>query len=438
MIKSNLTAILSVAIIVLFFITGLAFGEDALNVSETGRVGVGTITPGARLDIADNGYTGSVLFNIKSDDTGPWSLNLRQDTAAQDWGMYIDNSDNLHLYDRTDSRDVMIWDGSGNVGLGTSSPTQKLDVRGAIRQVMNSNYDLWIQGGASTASGDDRNLAILGIDEDYGDTLYINYASEYANGTVIGGPATISSVVFTPAVGNYYDSNNYTKLYLTASSTTPEANLYAQTNGTSNYAFIKVRTDYGAYLTLRSYNSGSNDEMINLYGDSFYPGNNHGTDLGTSAKAWDEAYARNWHNVADLSIMDDMDDLAVLHAIKGSGTRDPITGFELIDDNTLDERILSKYEEDTPIYPQFDEDSGIPEGFIQRYHSKGEIQRTDDGRPYFTNLSMFSLLIGAIKQLDNKYEAHIDEYNALQSQVEKQQAQIEQLKSELEALKGNK
>ncbi|MBW3003690.1 hypothetical protein KY337_03940 [Candidatus Woesearchaeota archaeon] len=84
---------------------------------------------------------------------------------------------------------------TGNVGVGTSTPTQKLDVRGPIRNKYDgTNYDLWLQGGASTASGDDRNLAILGVNEESGDTLYINYAGEYAGGTVLGGKVCIGGV----------------------------------------------------------------------------------------------------------------------------------------------------------------------------------------------------------------------------------------------------
>lgn len=82
----------------------------------------------------------------------------------------------------------LIYDSGTNVGIGTALPTQRLDVQGgAIRQNINTTYDVWYQGGASTAGGDARNLAVLGTDEDSGDMLYVNYAGEYGAGTTLGG-----------------------------------------------------------------------------------------------------------------------------------------------------------------------------------------------------------------------------------------------------------
>ncbi|MCX6328321.1 MAG: tail fiber domain-containing protein, partial [Bacteroidia bacterium] len=73
---------------------------------------------------------------------------------------------------------------NGKVGIGTSTPTHLLDLRGELRITQSTSYDVWIQGGSVT-SGDDRNLAIVGSDEDSGDKLMINYGSEYAAGTEI-------------------------------------------------------------------------------------------------------------------------------------------------------------------------------------------------------------------------------------------------------------
>ena len=81
---------------------------------------------------------------------------------------------------------------SGNVGIGTTAPTHLLDVRGQTRMTTGGNYDVWIQGGAAT-SGDTRHLAILG--QVAQDKLYINYSSEYTNGTVIGGDTVMQGSV---------------------------------------------------------------------------------------------------------------------------------------------------------------------------------------------------------------------------------------------------
>jgi hypothetical protein len=71
---------------------------------------------------------------------------------------------------------------NGSVGIGTALPSERLDVRGCIRNTTNATYDVWIQGGAAS-SGDARNLALLG---DIGtDKLFLNYGGEYAGGTII-------------------------------------------------------------------------------------------------------------------------------------------------------------------------------------------------------------------------------------------------------------
>lgn len=75
---------------------------------------------------------------------------------------------------------------AGNVGIGTTNPSHRLDIRGPIRNTHSTTYDVWIQGGAA-GSGDDRNLALIGEDEDSGDRLILNWGTEYAAGIYMGG-----------------------------------------------------------------------------------------------------------------------------------------------------------------------------------------------------------------------------------------------------------
>lgn len=79
----------------------------------------------------------------------------------------------------------------GKLGINTKIPTHQVDVRGQMRITESSSYDVWIQGGSST-SGSSRNLAVVG--DVPGDKLYLNYGSEYTNGTIIGGNVGIGTI----------------------------------------------------------------------------------------------------------------------------------------------------------------------------------------------------------------------------------------------------
>ena len=79
-----------------------------------------------------------------------------------------------------------------------------------INDLPSSTYDVWIQGGTAS-SGDARNLAILG--QSALDALYINYFSEYAGGTYIGGPVSIIgsgtlNVAGSVTAAAYYQSSD--------------------------------------------------------------------------------------------------------------------------------------------------------------------------------------------------------------------------------------
>lgn len=131
--------------------------------------------------------------------------------------------------------------GSDNLGNHTATTTLSMannmlqNVGQITTGTWNATYDTWIQGGVNGASGGARNLAILGVDNDSGDLLYVNYGSEYAAGTTIGGPVNLNTSSSSPI---YYDQNN-TAYYIDPASTSitndMRANIFYDQGNTGYY-----------------------------------------------------------------------------------------------------------------------------------------------------------------------------------------------------------
>ncbi|NQU27809.1 MAG: tail fiber domain-containing protein [Candidatus Marinimicrobia bacterium] len=180
-----------------------------------------TMTDGFRMRYDDNLF-GSNLDGLVIEKTDG-------NAAYPDGGIIFANTGNDDVVDVS-----MAIRGDGKIGVGTIDPTHTLDVRGPIRNDYNATYDVWLQGGSAT-SGEARNLAVLGH-KAY-DKLYLNYGTEYANGTIIGGNVGIGTsapVEKLHVVGDTYITN---KLFV-------GENLYQRVDGTSQ-GWHKIDDDDG-------------------------------------------------------------------------------------------------------------------------------------------------------------------------------------------------
>jgi hypothetical protein len=172
---------------------GLTEGEleshTRIAIKNNGNVGVGTPSPGTKLHVQSVGtgttvlITGPTQGNSGGPNNDPWtglefqrlgtngetyngSVNLRAyrwATSGQDPAMAL--RFNLSSTAPYNTADVMTLRSDGNVGIGTTSPDQKLDVHGNIL-LGNNDVNSFIHGGLSVAMSADADILIVADSND--------------------------------------------------------------------------------------------------------------------------------------------------------------------------------------------------------------------------------------------------------------------------------
>lgn len=304
------------------------------------------------------------------------------DLSASDIVVNDANIDNAHTPIYQGPKDA-----NGIAGTPANVITKTVYVGAEAGITVTDGNNIKIEGGGDLyLDGSDTNPAIISI-------VGTSYSVQ------IGGNAAGDSFLIRPTVDGAVDLHlGYDQSWWGTENTKFET-IYGQANtlidfasggfvGAVDGASIRIGADTTPLVTFTIHtNSPDSTHYYHFEYGSIYPGHHMVQNCGTNGNAWDNVYSDDYQNVADFPYLDNrldkdgkiilVDDIEVISAIKSSGIFNPVTGLEIIDDNTLPEWLLSKCK-------------------------SGEIARTPDGKPYLSLRTMISLLMGAIRQLDEK------------------------------------
>jgi hypothetical protein len=115
-------------------------GAISMSFPANGNVGIGTTAPAFSLDIS-GGSTAPTVTRITNSATsfGPELRLVSTGASGRDWRLGSGQTNNsaglgkFFIYDASAGADRVVIDASGNLGIGTTTPTQKLSVNGTVR-----------------------------------------------------------------------------------------------------------------------------------------------------------------------------------------------------------------------------------------------------------------------------------------------------------------
>src|SRR3989339_861266 len=120
--------------------------DAKLTIGELGNVGIGTTAPGYRLDIKSSGTSVDVLAITQSSSVNP-IFKVRELSGGQG-GLYVFNAANTATNLINGNGDSYL--NAGNVGIGTTAPTNKLQVAGTIEATSLISNNILQVNGSST------------------------------------------------------------------------------------------------------------------------------------------------------------------------------------------------------------------------------------------------------------------------------------------------
>ena len=251
------------------------YGTERMRIDSSGNVGIGSASPGDKLEIYKSGVNDNVGM-ITKNGTRQWRVGVRGDTSSV-----------FAIQDDTASAMRMAIDSSGNVGIGTTSPDEKLEVRGDVKFSYSNSEAMHIYSGGTIL----RQWYDSSSNSNQGSGLHFtadaiwptNNAGTYNNGDITFGHTDYRwRMVYTKDVNAEGGI-----IYCNPKTTTVNS-------PTSTGIDVKNTESGDATITLRVKDSNAGDPFI-----SFDVTQDYGWSMGID-NSDDNKFklARKWHNIA--------------------------------------------------------------------------------------------------------------------------------------------
>jgi hypothetical protein len=276
---------------------GTGTGAEKMRIDASGNVGIGTSSPITKLNIKGDQSANGQLYIEPTNDSEYAGLVIKTTRGAdRAYAIFAGGTGtddlNFRFRDASAGADRMVIDSSGNVGIGTAAPSQKLDVIGRIRSSFNSGD--YFEIGSSDSGG-----FVLGFS---GGTEVVNirtYGDSYFNGGKVGigtnNPKSILEIAANNPVINFKDTSAGTDLSYRYIQNVDGKMLFAKANDAYNSftthmaittdgsvgigtpspsAGLHVLNSTEPTVLFESTNAGSSGSRLQLYHNSATPADN--------------------------------------------------------------------------------------------------------------------------------------------------------------------